>query len=334
MSTLGYNIVVLLLLFALVTGAGVYLTIFEQPKEIERLEQAEKLARLKQAEVTSLLAEEATSSSVAEEAIRKWRARYKVIPQQLNSADVMNYLNHRTMTGFKNFDVVMDGSRTTPDFSYFTINVQGKGYFSSLYRFIWEVENSRDFYRIRDLSLEHIDLMVEDEQTGNNKLQVMVSFSMKVDAYYGGKNGLSAPLGSDDALAEESLLPTSAGNLDLPPVPRGVLPKERPDINPFRPLILEVIPPNTYNLLDVEDAQLVSIVGGKAVFLWKDDFVTVGLGDPVYLGQITRIDVTEGIVSARLNKGGIVDEIEQTLDTGERFRQAFGPANLAPATTN
>lgn len=334
MSTLGYNIIILLLLFVLVTGAGVYVTFVEQPKEIERLEQAEKVARLKQAEVTSLLAEEATSNTVAEEAIRKWRARYKVIPANLNSADVMNYINQRTISGFKNFDVQMEGSKSTADFSNYTISVKGRGYFSSLYKFIWEVENSRDFYRIRDLSLEHIDLTSEDEKTGNNKLQVMVSFSMKVDAYYGGKNGLSAPLGSDDRLGEEFLLPTSAGNLDLPPVPLSFLPKERPDINPFYPLILENIPPNTYDLLDLENAELISIANGKAVFSYKDEFVSVGLGDPVYLGEITRIDVMEGIVSARLNKGGIVDEVEHKLETGERFRQAFGPQSLSPATTN
>lgn len=334
MSTLGYNIIVLLLLFAIVTGAGIYLTIFEQPKEIERLEQAEKVARLKQAEVTSLLAEEATSNTVAEEAIRKWRARYKVIPSNLNSADVMNYINQRTISGFKNFDVQMEGTKATPDFSNYTVSVKGRGFFSSLYKFIWEVENSRDFYRIRDLTLEHIDLTTEDEKTGNNKLQVMVSFSMKIDAYYGGKNGLSAPIGEDDGITENLLLPTSSGNLGLPPVPKSVLPKERPDINPFYPLILETIPPNTYDLLDMENATLMSIVSGKAVFVYKDEFVTVGLGDPVYLGAITRIDVMEGIVSARLNKGGIVDEVEHKLESGERFRQAFGPQSLSPATTN
>ena len=331
MSTLGYNIIVLALLAAIVTGAGVYLTIFDQPKDLAQLEEAEKMARLRQAEVTSLLAEEGTSARVAEEAIAKWRARYKVIPQKLNSADVINYINQRSRSGFKNFDVVVEGTDATPDYSTYSLRITGRGYYTSLYKFIWEVENSRDFYRVKDLQLENIDLMAEDEVTGNNKLEVMVSFSLRIEAFFGGKNGLSAPIGADDMSAEDDLLPTSAANLDLPPVPADVLPDARPATNPFFPLILDQIPPNTYDLLDIESASLFSIVEGKAVFRYRDDFVKLGVGDPIYLGEITYINPSEGRVIARLNKGGIIDEVELNLETAESYRQAFGNSRLAPA---
>jgi hypothetical protein len=331
MSTLGYNIIVLAILAVLVTGAGIWLTFVEQPKEIEELVEAEKMARLREAEVTSLLAEEGTSSRIAEEAIAKWRARYKVIPQDLNSADVMNYINQRTRTGFKNFDVVIEGTRSNADFSTYSLRVTGRGYYSSLYKFIWEVENSRDFYRVSDLNLENIDLMTDDEETGNKKLEVMVSFSMRVEAYYGGQNGLSAPLGEEDLAAEDDLLPTSAANLDLPPVPADILPDSRPPINPFFPLILEQIPPNTYGLLNMEKATLIGIVGGKAILRDEAQDATLGVGDPVYLGEITSVNPAEGLVVARLNKGGIIDQIELRLETGDSFRQAVGSSRLAPA---
>jgi hypothetical protein len=331
MSTLGYNIIVLALLAAIVTGTGVYLTMFQQPKDLEQLEEAEKMARLRQAEVTSLLAEEGTSNRVAQEAIAKWRARYKVIPQKLNSADVINYINQRSRSGFKNFDTVVEGTNSNSDYSTYSLRITGRGYYSSLYKFIWEVENSRDFYRVKDLQLENIDLVTQDEVTGNNKLEVMVSFSMKIEAFYGGKNGLSAPIGEEDLGAEDDLLPTSASNLDLPPVPAEILPDEKPAANPFFPLILDQIPPNTYDLMDIESADLFSIVEGKAVFRYRDEYVKLGVGDPVYLGEITYINPSDGRVIARLNKGGIIDEVELTLDTGEAYRQAFGTSRLAPA---
>jgi len=334
MSTLGYNIVVLALLAALVVGAGIWLTFMEQPRELDELEEAEKMARLREAEVEALLAEEGTSSRIAREAISKWRARYKVIPNQLNSADVMNYVNQRTRSGFKNFDVVVEGTTTTPDFSTYTLRITGRGYYNSLYRFVWEVENSRDFYRVRDLSLENIDLMTEDEETGNDRMEVMVSFSMKVDAYYGGQNGLSAPIGEDDLGAEDDLLPTSAANLDLPPVPADVLPDERPATNPFFPLILEQIPPNTYNLVDVEKAELIGIAEGKAIFRHGGESVKLGVGDEVYLGAITLVNPADGRVTARLNKGGIIDQVELQLATGDSFRQAVGDSRLTPASDN
>lgn len=331
MSTLGYNIVVLAVLAVLVTGAGIWVTFVEQPKQIDELVEAEKMARLREAEVTSLLAEEGTSNRIAQEAIAKWRARYKVIPQDLNSADVMNYINQRTRTGFKSFDVVVEGTRSNQDFSTYSLRITGRGYYTSLYRFIWEVENSRDFYRVSNLSLENIDLTTEDEETGNNKLEVMVSFSMRVEAYFGGKNGLSAPLGEDDLGAEDDLLPTSAANLDLPPVPADILPDSRPAINPFFPLILDQVPPNTYGLLDMEKATLVGIVGGKAILHDGEQNITLGVGDPVYLGEITSISPADGLVVARLNKGGIIDQVELQLETGDSFRQAVGASRLAPA---
>lgn len=332
MSNIAYNIIILSLLAILVTGGGIYVTFVKQPKEIEKLEQAEKVARLKEAEVSALLAEENSSSDQAREAIQKWKARYKVIPSKLSSADVVNFVNQRSLAGYKNFDIVVESNNSTPDFKYYTLKVSGRGFYSSLYKFIWEVENHRDFYRIRDLQLDQIDLISQDEETGNNKSQVMVSFNFKLDAYYGGSTGLSAPLG--DPISEDEVLPTSAANVDLPPVPTGVLPKDRPDTNPFYPLILEDVPPNTYERINMDEAILVSIVGTEAVLREGEIYHQVKVGDQVYLGEITRIDAEEGKVLARLNRGGIIDEVELIMETSENYRQALGPTRLAPVESN
>ena len=87
---------------------------------------------------------------------------------------------------------------------------------------------------------------------------------------------------------------------------------------------------NEDGLIDIEQAQLISIVEGKAVFKTADGYEMRGVGDDVYLGQITEVDPISGRVTARLNKGGIIDDIEMVLETGERFQQARGPQQLAP----
>lgn len=329
-----YNIIVLVLLTLLVTGAGVYITIFEQPKEIERLKSAEKVARLRQAEVTSLLAEENSSAQSAETVIRKWRSRYKTIPKKLTTADVAAYINSHTTKGFKNFDIALEGNNRTKDYQYYTMRLTGRGYFRDLYRFIWETENNRQFFRIRDLNLDHIDLVSEDPETGRSRLDVSVSFSMKLDAYYNGAKGLSADEGDTNDLSETGGLPLATSNSELPPVPTSALPKARPDINPFHPLILDQIPPNTYGLPNMDDAKLVSIVGGKAVFFWEGEYYDLGIGEPVYNGEISSIDQEAGIVVSRINKGGIIDEVEFELLTGETYKQALGPNRLSPIQSN
>ena len=158
---------------------------------------------------------------------------------------------------------------------------------------------------------------------------MLVSFQMQLDAIFGGAEGMSAPDASPEPESQD--LPVLRAKSELPPVPAEVLPDAHPDANPFFPLIMGQLPPNTYGLVELEKARLVSIVGQQAIFDYEGTFHTMGVGDDVYLGQITAVDPVDGRVQARLNKGGIIDEVELYLQTGEMFRQARGAIERAPA---
>jgi hypothetical protein len=327
MSNIGYNVLILVGCWIVAVGLGVYVTFVKQPEELERVQKAEQVIKMKQAELTALLSEEVESEYLAADAVRKWNSRYREIPKTLSSPEVVGYLNELTPSGFENFDVSYDRTTRLADFSYHTFRITGRGYFNNLYRFVWDVENSRSFYRMRDLNLDHIDLIKRDRESDRERLQVMVSFSLTVDAYFGGIEGMSATgdmiagLTGDDTLLSEAPLPT---------IPQEVLPTRRPAINPFFPGILEQLPPNTDNLVDFERSTLISIAGDQAVFAYDGEYRSLKVGDPVYLGHILSIDSAEGIVHARLNKGGIIDEVRLRLDTGDRFRFAAGSRLLAP----
>ena len=328
MGNVYQNMIVLGLCFALVSGGGIWLTFMEQPEEMDRLHRAEQLAKSKQAELEGLMLEVTASRDEVEQVMRRWKSRYKVIPKSLVSEEVISYLNLKTRTGFNPFDVVFKEIVNGPNVSKYVFEITGRGYFNRLYDLIWAVENERRFYRISNLELSHFDLISTDPETNRQKLEIMVSFTFSLEAYFGGAAGLSA--GDEMAgLHGESDTVTPLPNLDeLPP---GVLPDRRTSMNPFFPLILDQIPPNTQGLLEMDDAHLVSIVGNEALFETKDGYITLGVGDDVYLGQITEIDPREGVVRARLNKGGIIDEIEIQLDTEEQYRQAQGDLRLTPS---
>jgi hypothetical protein len=326
MPNFNSNIMVLVACWVLVTGVGAYLTFSQQPKELERVQKAEKVMRLKQAEISTLLAEEASSSELASEAARKWRSRYKVIPDSLSSPAVIGHLNELTQEGFENFDVKFGEASMNPDYSYYTFNVSGRGYYSSLYGFVWALENNRNFYRIRNLNLDHLDLIKQVEETGRDKLQIMVSFDMEIESYYGAHEAMSAP-----QTLYASLEDGEGGKQALPLVPPEVLPDERPAINPFFPVIMEELPPNTHDLVDIEESKLISIADGKAVFRDQEGrYRMLSVGDAVYLGQVVSVDPKGDRVVARLNKGGIIDQIDMELHSGERYRQAIGPQLLTP----
>lgn len=329
MKKIGVNGWMMAASWILVSAVGIYYTFHHQPTQLDHLEKVEQVARMKHAELITLETEQASLAQMADNAVRKWRARYKVIPEQMTTADVVGYLNELTGSGFKNFDITYAGEHRSDDYAYYAFQVNGRAYFNSLYRLIWELENNRNFYRIRNLSLDQIDLVTKDKARGTDRLEVMVSFQATVDAYFDGIDGASAPEELDAGAYEEKRI-TVRGDEDLPPVPLDVLPDVRPASNPFYPTVLKQIPPNTYGRIDVEEAALVSIVGDKAVFQDGDGIRAARVGEKVYLGQIVEVDPAVGRVTARLNKGGIIDEVVKTLDSEEPYRQALGPARLSP----
>ncbi|MBX2820271.1 MAG: hypothetical protein KTR29_11340 [Rhodothermaceae bacterium] len=331
MSKVGYSVLVMIALWAISIGIGIYV-LRAKNVDLDHAMRAEKVARLKKAELDELFLQETRSESAAKDATRRWFARYKVIPEELRSPEVIGYLNQLTQSGFKNFDVRSTGSKVAEDYNYHTFAVEGRGYFSSLYSFVWDIENNRNFYRIENLTLDNIDLITEDKQTGKPRLQIMVSFHMNLSAYFSGTEGVSAPEDLFAELLEGESLP-SGWSSDLPPVPKDILPDESPAINPFYPGILTSIPPNTDGLLEIEhtNTELISIVGGKAVFKDPTGFRSLGPNDRIYLGKIVEIDPVEGRVVARLNKGGIIDEVVVYLNDQGAFRQAIGGTVLSPA---
>ena len=325
-----YNIIILAVVWVFIIGAGVYITTFKQPEELDRVEKAGKVVRLKNAELASLTSEHSLSSEKANDALSKWQARYKVIPDQLSSPEVIGYLNELTKSGFEVFDISSSGVQDEGDYGYHSFSVSGRGYFSELYHIIWELENNRYFYRIPELTLIHMDIITEDPETGNEVMKVMVSFQLQIDAIFSGADGMSAPYEGGVTEAAQAL-PISRAKSERPPVPGSVLPDERPALNPFFPLIMDRLPPNTHGLINIEQAQLVSIVGNRAIFKEEEAYRSVGQGEDVYLGQITEVDPTEGRVKARLNKGGIIDAVELYLQTGELYREALGSVRRAPS---
>lgn len=329
MPKLNAPLLVLSACLVLVVCAGAYVTFVQEPDELERLQKAEEVVRLKETEMKDLLSEYAASKQQANQVIGQWNSRYKIVPDTLASPSVVGYMNELTQRGFETFDISIQGVRNEENYSYYALRATGRGYFSNLYRFIWEVENNRDFYAVNDLTLNHIDLETENKETGRKKLQVMVSFNMSINAYFGGPEGINSSGSQWRPVAEENV---SEYRSKLPPVPSKILADDRPDINPFFPVIMDQLPPNTRGLVDVEKASFVSIVGGEAVFKDEQGFRQLGVGDDVYLGQVTSVDPTKGRLTAVLNRGGIIDDVELFLETEEAYRQAMGPTQISPAS--
>lgn len=84
------------------------------------------------------------------------------------------------------------------------------------------------------------------------------------------------------------------------------------------PVIREEIPPNIYDLLDVQNARLLALLpDGAFISDNKGNTFLLSEGEEVYLGYLTKIDYKNNMVSFVLNKGGIIEKVSLILETIE-----------------
>ncbi len=338
------NVTLLTLLWLAVAGGGLYVTTVVQPRELAAIEASERAVVLRREEAGALTLQQQDAEGRVMESGLRWATRYKVVPDSLRAHDVVAYLNSLTRSGFKNVDVRVEQTETTPDVSRHVLAVSGRASYGALHRFVWDLENNRTFYRIRTLTIEHMDLSDTDSE-GRPTYEAVVSFTLTVEALFGGIDGLSAPP-PGAIFTDAALAPQVVGNRP-PAVPASVLPMRTFARNPFYPLVLDAIPPNTYGLLEIESAELIAIADGRAIFRDGTGYHTLGPGSAVYLGYVSRIDAANGRVVAHLNKGGILDQVVRRIDevktpdapgagTGEATYRPLNPdgtrAAAAPGT--
>lgn len=304
------NTVVLLVLAALVAGAGGYYTYVRLPDRIDELEQREKVLRLKESKLSELFEAEATSRKRARRMKALWKSRYKTIPGTLRTAEVIQYINERTRSGYENMGITFKGTETGPHFKTLTFRVHGQGFFAHLYRLLWQIEQRRELFRIENLEIQHRNITRPRPDGSGEERFIMTEFSFNLNAYFGGMPGVSAPE-------------------QMAAIPTEVLPPESPEVNPFYPVVMKELPPNQYDRINVESDALVSIVGQEAHFERKGSVRKVAEGERVYLGRLTDVDPKQGRVVARLNKGGIYDRVVLSLNDGGLQEQARGDTRLS-----
>ena len=306
------NTLILSVFLALAAGGGYYVTQKVQPTELETIQTDIEALQNREAEVETLIAEEAAASEEAARTLARWNTRYKILPAELASADVVAYLNVLSSRGFNRFDLSLTGVTRGQTASYYTYQVTGEAYFESLYAFIWHVENSRGLYRVRDLSVKKHVTTIDQGENSLGRQVILAEFAFAVDAFFSTNRDISAP--------DSAIVP-----------PPEAFPARRAAINPFFPFILDTLPPNTDDLVEPETDPLVSVIGGVAVFRRGEELRELRAGDRVYLGRVANVDPTRARVTIDFNRGGIRERVEIDLETGERFRQALGSQTFAPS---
>jgi hypothetical protein len=283
-STLG--LIGLLILIAV--AGGVYIFIFQKGKiedmktELKKLKANDYNTEQLTAQYKEMTAREAILDSIL--ASRRFN-----IPQNLSSIKFFDFTNV-VSSGFAadktQLNVEYIDQKAEKEFFYYEYKLSGTGTFNNVHQLIYAIEKSKELKKVKGLTLTST---VQTDKDGVPHF--LVNFSMNVDVYYSSNNRFASSKIKENDITTGSIY----------------------DI--FYPLIRNELPPNLDNLLDVQGARLLALIPegafladskGNTYLLWE--------GEQVYLGYLTKIDYENNRVSFILNKGGIIEKVDLSLE--------------------
>jgi Tfp pilus assembly protein PilO len=289
------NIITLTVILLFVLLLGGYYVFMSYPKKIEVLDK--KIQEL-QTQITALefvaVQLEEAQKKIEEEEI-KLSLIDKQIVTDVTPAQTYTYLNNvLRYSGFFKFDMIYNGVEKKKNYSQHIYNVRGEGDFSSIYKFVGYLEKGPEIYKLRKLTMRGVE--TTDLETQRQDLVVTYEFE---------------------------ILALFAQGQDLPPIKNTL---DNVDFklvkNPFYPYVKKDLPPNFYDLLEVERAELKAIMPDKAIVVDHNrNTHYIQEGDEVYLGYVKKIDEANNRVIFTLDKGGIVEDFVLELRFGSEEEQ-------------
>ena len=204
----------------------------------------------------------------------------KTLYPKRKSDDVYDYLNKINEDGGNRiyFDFVYNDSLPNNQYGIIRSSVSGFGNYAALTDFVNKIEHSQLLNKISSFSISpgRSDDDIND-----------VNFSFNLESYYQKGSALDSLI-SDYKIVVD------------------------PDIstyNPFYPLIQSNVPENTEGLVDVEASRLVGIAGNRVFLISGGKVIALKVGDRVYLGSLSSINLGEKSATFNLNKGGIEEVV-------------------------
>jgi hypothetical protein len=291
---------ILFMVVVIVAATGYYITRIHQKTKLDAVVKKVEKAQKKKEKLKKLQKKIAAEKKKLRKSKRNWLNRYARIPDTVTNVGGATRITRLTQEGFDDISISVEGTNERDGYSETIYAVSGEGEYSALYNTVWNLENSRSLYHVRGLQTSYTERREqpeEDEEDAQPQMDLLVSFQMKVAAIFG-------------VVKTPGDTPETREPRSLPEIADETFPRSTPSVNPLYPLVFEKVPPNEEGKLNVETAVLLSITGEEATFLTTDgETKVVREGDEVYLGRITAISSKEGTVTARLNRGGIIETV-------------------------
>ena len=286
------NTVVLASLAFLISAVGMIYWKWFQPRKLKEIAKEMQVVDRKINDMAGLLQKVEDLDSQFKEVQRKYDSRSKVIPTSDVSSQTYAYMSRgqdESMTNgdFPKFDMAFTGTHQLRDYGYNSYNLtNGTGSFASIYKFVYYLENGRQLYKIRDITLDQKEVIDADTKETRSYLV----FSMELDAYFTNIDVLAT------SLAAKSLTTVRA------------------PYDPFKPLVLTQLSNEApADQIDINSLAIKAVLPGKAFALLGDELILLHVGDKVWRGSVTKINPATSSVEFLLNEGGIFKRVEKKI---------------------
>jgi hypothetical protein len=284
------NSIILAVLLVLFTGAGGGYIYFYQDKKIESITQERQKMQQQLGDVSDLYNRLAATQERMQTLSAGWIQRPKTLMPVEVASTTNEYLNEiLALSPELDLNVVTQEKVEQDGCGYIRYHLAGQGPFFSLARLFQYLEHGPRLMKIRNVDIREVHSM--DTQSG--VMSHTVQFDADLLAYFSGQE----PFKDSCALPKVS-------DVSFKPI----------TYNPFISLVNPDIPPNVYDLPDVEKSTLLAVMKGRAFISDQhNQLVMLSESDEVYLGYVSKIMPERKQVLFLLNKGGIVERYMLTL---------------------
>lgn len=289
------NTIILLVALVILTAIGSFLKFFYFKNKIEQKEKEINELKINEYNTEELLAQLDTLKIKAAKLDSILANRKYNIPVDLKQSKFYDFVSNVTQDNSEHSYTSIEFLEQKQEihYSYYLYKLSGVATYNDFYKLIFSIEESKELKKI-----------VKSQLTNNVKVDedgipfFLVNYEVETRVYFADNDRFVS------TNFKENLLNTSS-IYDI-----------------FYPLIRKEIPPNVDNLIDVQNASVLAITSdgayvsdanGNSNMLWE--------GDPVYLGHLTKIDFEKNKVSFILNKGGIIERVELTLDKNQETKE-------------
>ncbi len=284
------NTIILLVALLLLGGSAfAYIYFFQAPK----LEQLETTLQQKQ--------QDYNNKKAISDAFPELNANYqnavaiienydKSLYKTPNPDDVYDYLNYISNSSEQlrvYFDFNFVDSTAQDQYGIIRSNLNGYGNYVNVVNFINTIENSQLLNKVTALSLA--------PPGGNNEGEEIsdITFTFTLESYY------------ERIPIQENVSRTNVLTRN----------EQVSVFNPFYPLIQPTVPPNTDNLINIEQSRIIGMTASRIFIVDQGGNVqSLTVGDDVYLGSLQSIDINNKSATFNLNKGGITELVTLEIE--------------------